>query len=77
MSTQADEIANSFEGRRYYGFGWVWRRLVAGLVDWLLVVGWVLGCMCGRGIEACAGGVQSFVEGRHAGASTVWVANRG
>lgn len=41
IDTLADEIANSFEGRRHYGIAWVWRRLVAGLVDWLLVVGWV------------------------------------
>ncbi len=42
IDTLADVTGNSFEGRRYYGFGWVWRRLVAGLVDWLMVMGWVL-----------------------------------
>ena len=28
--------------RRNYEYGWVWRRLIAGLVDWLLVIGWGL-----------------------------------
>ena len=41
MDTLADVIANSLEGRRHYGFGWAWRRLIAGMVDWLLVIGWV------------------------------------
>lgn len=27
--------------RGFYGIGWVWRRLIAGVVDWLLVIGWV------------------------------------
>ena len=40
IDTLADVTANSLEGRRHYGFGWVWRRLIAGMVDWLLVIGW-------------------------------------
>ena len=42
LNTLADGTANSLEGRRYYGFAWVWRRLIAGLVDSLLVIGWGL-----------------------------------
>ena len=42
FNTLAEGTANSLEGRRHYGFGWVWRRLIAGLVDWLLVIVWGL-----------------------------------
>ena len=42
FNTLAEGTANTLEGRRHYGFGWVWRRLIAGLVDWLLVIGWGL-----------------------------------
>ena len=41
-NTLAEGTANTLEGRRHYGFGWVWRRLIAGLVDWLLVIVWGL-----------------------------------
>ena len=42
FNTLAEGTANTLEGRRHYGFGWVWRRLIAGLVDWLLVIVWGL-----------------------------------
>ena len=41
INSMADRTANSLEGRRNYGFGWVWRRLLAGVVDWLVLIGWV------------------------------------
>ena len=43
FNTLADGTANSFEGWRYYGFALVWRRLIAGLVDWLVALGWGAG----------------------------------
>jgi len=71
FSTQADEIADSFEGRRYYGFGWVWRRLVAGLVDWVvaIVAGMVGGVLVQ--VEYALSGSRPFAENFVSGV-TVW-----
>ena len=60
FNTLADATANSLEGRRYHGFGWVWRRLMAGLVDWLLVIGW--GLFAGVSIAVATATVLLFTE---------------
>ena len=59
IDTLGDGTANSFEGRRYYGFGWVWRRLIAGLVDWLLVIGWGLLAVVSVAVATATAGLFS------------------
>ena len=43
LSTQADEIANSLAARPRVEVVSVWRRLMAGVVDWLVVLAWGAG----------------------------------
>ena len=60
FNTLADGTANSLGGRRNYGFAWVWRRLIAGLVDWLLVIGW--GLFAGVSIAVATATALLFIE---------------
>ena len=60
FNTLAEGTANTLEGRRHYGFGWVRRRLMAGLVDWLLVIGW--GLFAGVSIAVATATVLLFTE---------------
>ena len=46
--------------RRNYGFAWVWRRLIAGLVDWSLVIGW--GLFAGVSVAIVAATALLFTE---------------
>ena len=43
--------------RRNYEYGWVWRRLIAGLVDWLLVIGWGLLAVASVAVATAAAGL--------------------
>ena len=60
FNTLAEGTVNSLEGRRYYGIAWVWRRLIAGLVDWLLVIGW--GLFAGVSIAVATATALLFTE---------------
>ena len=41
IDSMTDVTANSLQGRKHHGIEWVWRRLLAGIVDWMLLIGWV------------------------------------
>ena len=59
FNTLADETANSLGERRCYEYGWVWRRLIAGLVDWLLVIGWGLLAVVSIAVATATAGLFS------------------